>query len=117
MLDAGLAKSILKAVDDGFDEQVELTAELVKYPSVRGAEHTAQDFVAHEMRVRGLDVDRWRIEIDDIRHLPGFSPVHVNYDNAFNVVGAHRAGSAKGKSLILNGHIDVVPVGPLDMWT
>ena len=48
---------------------------------MRGAEHTAQDFVAHEMRVRGLDVDRWRIDIDDIKHLPGFSPVHVNYDN------------------------------------
>jgi acetylornithine deacetylase len=116
-LDPDLTTRIMKAVDDGFDEQVQLTAELVKFPSVRGAEHTAQDFTAGEMRKRGLAVDRWKIEIDDIRHLPGFSPVHVSYDNAFNVVGSHRADSPKGKSLILNGHIDVVPVGPLDMWT
>jgi acetylornithine deacetylase len=69
------------------------------------------------MRRRRLNVDRWRIELEEIRHLPGFSPVHVNYDNAINVVGAHRvSGSARGRSLILNGHIDVVPVGPLDMW-
>jgi acetylornithine deacetylase len=89
----------------------------VKFPSVRGAEHTAQDFVAAAMRERGLAVDRWRVEVDAIRHLPGFSPVAVPYDNAINVVGAHRAAAAKGRSLILNGHIDVVPTGPLDMWT
>src|ERR1700688_923217 len=116
MLDAALTTAIMKSVDAGFDEQVALTQELVKFPSVRGAEHTAQDFVASALRERGLAVDRWRIDIDDIRHMPGFSPVHISYDNAFNVVGSHRAGSSKGRSLILNGHIDVVPVGPLDMW-
>jgi acetylornithine deacetylase len=116
MLDADLVTTIMKAVDSGFDDQVALTSELVKFPSVRGAEHTAQDFMASALRERGLAVDRWRIDIDDIRHMPGFSPVHVSYDNAFNVVGSHRAGSPKGRSLILNGHIDVVPVGPLDMW-
>ncbi|MCK6450701.1 MAG: ArgE/DapE family deacylase [Alphaproteobacteria bacterium] len=118
MLDKELAARLMKAVDQGFDEQVAATAELVKFPSLRGAEHTAQDFVAAEMRRRGLLVDRWLIDIDDIRHMPGFSPVHVDYDNAFNVVGAWRVeGRPKGKALILNGHIDVVPVGPLDMWT
>jgi acetylornithine deacetylase len=117
MLDSELTASILKSVDAGFDEQIALTAELVKFPSVRGAEHTAQDFVAAAMRERGLAVDRWQIDVEAIRHLPGFSPVHVDYDNAFNVVGSHRAHGPKGRSLILNGHIDVVPVGPLDMWT
>lgn len=33
------------------------------------------------------------------------------------MVGAHRAGRPGGKSLIMNGHIDVVPTGPLDMWS
>ena len=116
MLDRDLTAQLMKSVDDGFDEQVALTAELVKFPSVRGAEHTAQDFIAGEMRRRGLGVDRWRIDVDEIRHLPGFSPVHVDYGNAFNVVGTHRAENAKGRSLILNGHVDVVPTGPLDMW-
>jgi acetylornithine deacetylase len=117
MLDQDLATRIMTAVDGGFDAQLDLTAELVKFPSVRGAEHTAQDFVAQAMRERGLTVDRWTIDVDAIRHLPGFSPVHANYDNAVNVVGTHRAASPRGRSLILNGHVDVVPVGPLDMWT
>ena len=28
-----------------------------------------------------------------------------------------RAAETRGRSLILNGHVDVVPTGPLDMWT
>ncbi|HML08569.1 MAG TPA: ArgE/DapE family deacylase [Xanthobacteraceae bacterium] len=117
MLDQEITRSIMTAVDAGFEEQIELTAELVKFPSVRGAEHTAQDFVAGEMRRHGLAVDRFQVRLEDIRHLPGFSPVHVNYDNAFNVVGCQRVANPRGRSLILNGHIDVVPPGPLDMWT
>ncbi len=117
MLDQATTTTIMKAIDAGFDDQIELTSELVRFPSVRGAEHTAQDFVAAEMRRRGLAVDRFQIKVEDIRGLQGFSPVHVNYDNAFNVVGSHRVNNPKGRSLILNGHIDVVPTGPLDMWT
>src|SRR3974377_1594961 len=89
MLDQETTTTIMKAVDAGFDDQIELTAELVRFPSLRGAEHTAQDFLAAEMRRRGLAVDRFLVKVEDIQNLPGFSPVHVNYDNAFNVVGCH----------------------------
>ena len=61
-------------------------------------------------------MDRWSIDVKDIESHPGFSPVDVNYDNAINVVGSHRPRDETGKSLILNGHIDVVPTGPVDMW-
>jgi acetylornithine deacetylase len=112
------ATRIRKAVDAGFERQVEFTRELVRFPSRRGAEQTAQDFMARALRERGLSVDRWRIDLHAIRHLPGFSPVTVDYENAWNVVGVHRPSSAGGgRSLILNGHIDVVPEGPIDMWS
>jgi len=117
MPETAVATAIMQAVDDGFDEQLQFTAELVRFPSRRGQEHTAQDFMAQEMRARGLAVDRWQIDLEAIRHLPGFSPVAVDYDNAFNVVGAQRAENASGRSLILNGHIDVVPEGPHEMWS
>ena len=114
---ADLDRRILDAVDARFDEQLRFLADLTRMPSLRCAEAPAQDFMADAMRARGLSVDRWKIEVDDIRHLPGFSPVAVSYDNAWNVVGTHRPRAAKGRSLILNGHIDVVPTGPVDMWT
>jgi acetylornithine deacetylase len=116
-MDEKLSKDIIAAVDAGFDDQVKLTADLTAFPSVRGAEATAQDFMAEQYRRRGLPVDRWKINVADIEHLPGFSPVAISYENAINVVGVHRPKAAKGRSLILNGHIDVVPTGPLDLWT
>jgi len=116
-MDTGLQSDIIAAVDGGFDAQVKLTADLIAIPSLRGQEATAQDFMAENYHRRGLAVDCWRIDVADIQHLPGFSPVAIPYDNAFNVVGIHRPRQTTGRSLILNGHIDVVPTGPLDLWT
>jgi acetylornithine deacetylase len=116
MIDIDVAKGLMVAVDHGFDEQVAFTQQLVKFPTTRGSEQTAQDFMATELRRRGYGVDRWRIDVADIENLPGYSIVDTSYENTINVVGAHRADTVKGKSLILNGHIDVVPAGPLDMW-
>ena len=48
---------------------------------------------------RGYEIDRWQIDLDDIRHLPGFSPVLGPYEDAVNVVAssnrypARRCGS------------------------
>ncbi|GGB53431.1 acetylornithine deacetylase [Tistrella bauzanensis] len=116
-LDPALTDAILTAVKEGFSDQVAFTQDLIRMPSVRGREHTAQDFVARALRDRGLAVDRWAIDVNEISHHPGFSPVAVDYQNALNVVGTHRPRNETGRSLILNGHIDVVPEGPHEMWT
>ena len=112
-----LTQRLVHAVNEGFEAQIAFLADLTRIPSTRGREAPAQDLMAAAMRARGLSVDRWKIEVDDIRHLPGFSPVAVSYDDAWNVVGTHRPRQVQGRSLILNGHIDVVPTGPLEMWT
>ncbi|MEX3845488.1 ArgE/DapE family deacylase [Paraburkholderia sp. BR10882] len=111
-----LEAQICDSVDDGFDTQLNILSDLVRIPSQRGDEE-AQRYMAKLYTERNLEVDSWKVEVDAIRHLPGFSPVAVSYDNAVNVVGTHRSRTRRGRSLILNGHIDVVPVGPLDQWT
>lgn len=115
-IDEALAQEIRVAVRDGMAAQIAFTEELVRKPSVRGQEHTAQDFLFGELKERGYAMDRWAIDVASIENHPGFSPVSVPYDNAINVVGTHRPREETGRSLILNGHIDVVPTGPLDMW-
>jgi acetylornithine deacetylase len=115
-LDPALAADILAAVEAGFDDQVGFLEELVRFPTVRGQEHTAQDFMAEALAARGYAIDRWTIDVEDIRHHPGFSPVTVDYSHALNVVGSHRPRETRGRSLILNGHMDVVPTGPATMW-
>lgn len=117
MLEEQLAKDILAAVDKGFHDQVGFTQDLIRYPSVRGEEHHCQGFIFDAMQSRGLEMDRWAVDVAEIEGHPGFSPVAVDYTNAINVVGTHKPREASGKSLILNGHVDVVPVGPLDMWS
>ncbi|MGI9492831.1 MAG: ArgE/DapE family deacylase [Geminicoccaceae bacterium] len=117
MLDPELARDILAAVEAGFEKQIAFTRDLIRFPSLRGQEHTAQDFVFDGLADRGFAMDRWSIEVADIETHPGFSPVKVDYTNAINVVGTHRPHKETGRTLILNGHIDVVPEGPLDMWS
>lgn len=108
---------ILDAVDRRFDEQIRFLEDLIRFPSTRGNETGAQQFMIDALTERGYDVDAWTIEPDAIRSLPGFSPVHADYGNALNVVATHRSERGTGRSLILNGHIDVVPEGPHQMWT
>lgn len=115
-MEKDIALKILSAVEANFDKQTDFLSELVSHPSTRGQEQSAQAYMADALQERGYSVDRWQINVDDIRHLPGFSPVIGSYDDAVNVVGTHKSATSKGRSLILNGHIDVVPAGPLDMW-
>jgi acetylornithine deacetylase len=107
---------IAQAVDDAFDEQVAVTQALIAEPSLMGAESAAQLLMADAMRSAGLDVDHWRVDPADISSMPGYGKPVVSYADAYNVVGRH-SGGGDGRSLILNGHVDVVPTGPHDRWT
>lgn len=111
-----LKKRLCDAVDQGFERQISFLSRLTAHPSTRGNEQSAQSFIVDELDARGYEIDRWQIDIAEIQHLPGFSPVLGPYEDAVNVVGIHRSKTGQGRSLILNGHIDVVPAGPLDMW-
>jgi acetylornithine deacetylase len=117
MIDDTVCKDILRAVDRRFDRQVEFLADLVRIPSQRGEEAAAQEMMASIYASFDYEVDRWEVELDSLRHMPGFSPVIEPYRSAVNVVATHRAHKSVGRSLILNGHIDVVPTGPLSGWS
>jgi acetylornithine deacetylase len=71
-----------------------------------------------EFERNGLRVHEFAIDEARIREHPGYSPSIIPYEGRHNVVGVHQpAGPVRGRSLILNGHIDVVPVGTARMWT
>ena len=92
---------------------VKSVCDLIEMPSVTGDESTAQRFVASLMTEMGLDVDLWEIDLDALRKDPNFS-MGVNRKEGLGVVGV--TGGSRGKSLILNGHIDVVSPGDESNW-
>jgi acetylornithine deacetylase len=108
---------ILAAVDAAFAEQTAFLADLTRQPSLMGEEAGAQDLMAEAMDGIGLEVDRWRLDIDSLVRFPQHGRPLVDYAESYNVVGTHRPAHERGRSLILNGHVDVVPTGPEGMWT
>ncbi|MCF4166290.1 ArgE/DapE family deacylase [Zavarzinia compransoris] len=113
-----LTEDIRAAVRDLRGEGLDLLSALVAEGSTLGHEQGAQALMADRFAGLGLTVDRFEVDLAAIRDLPGFSPpVIPDYAGRENVVGSHRPRDPAGRSLILNGHIDVVPTGPADLWT
>lgn len=105
------------AVDANWASQVEWLKSLVAFPSLRGEEAPCQDWIAREFATRGWSVDRYTLSDVAMDTLPGFSPVmDTDYDRAVQVVASLRAPRQEKRSLIMQGHVDVVPTGPADMW-
>ena len=109
--------AIAAAVESNFATQLDWLTTLVGFPTLRGEESPCQDWLAHDFAARGWSVDRYSLADVDMAHLPGFSPVmDTDYARAIEVVATIRSPEQRGRSLILQGHVDVVPEGPRDMW-
>jgi acetylornithine deacetylase len=115
-MNSDTTRRILDAVDLAFEAQLATTRDFVAIPSTRGAEGPCQDMMGDLLRARGYEVDDWQVDLDDLKDLRGFGPVETDFSRARSVVGTYRPSTTAGRSLILQGHCDVVPTGPLEMW-
>lgn len=110
-------KSALKeAIDRNWDSELAFLARLVHEPSTRGQTNGAQDLVANELRRLQADVSEVGIDLDRLADLPGYSPVDWSYEGLRNVVGRLPGVVGGARSLVLNGHVDVVSAEPLQEW-
>ncbi|MDQ0217955.1 peptidase [Peribacillus cavernae] len=94
---------------------IKLLQRLVQEPSRRGQEGKAQALMAETCRELGLSIDLWEIGDEKLRNHPNFYCDRTDFSGNPNLV-AVKKGKGGGKSLILNGHIDVVPEGNLTDW-
>src|SRR4051794_41624338 len=102
-----LREQIVESVKRGFEEQLEYTKALVRFGSVRGAEHAIQDFVFRSYKDYGLAVDRFGMDRSRIEGHPGGSKYSRDHSDAPIIVGIHRPQHESGRSLILQAHVDV----------
>ena len=115
--DPALEAEVIAAVEDLQSDMVELAMTLVRFPTLNGDEAGAQEFMEETFRAMGLDTERFEVRDAELMNLPGYSPSVGRWERHDNVVGTHRPRNAVGRPLILNGHIDVVPIGAEELWS
>jgi acetylornithine deacetylase len=99
------------------DDAVRLVQDLVRIPSITGEETKAQLFFAERLRDLKLNVDCHYPTRAELQNHPSFSDDGLPLGERPIVIG-HLPGKESGtRSLILNGHMDVVPVGDESLWS
>jgi len=109
-------QKIIDKIDASRDQAIKLLQDMVSIPSVTGDEAAIQRFMNDYLTGIGLDVDMWETDWEELKKHPGYRPVARGYENRPNIVATLK-GTGGGRSLLLNGHTDVIPVGDGEGWT
>ena len=116
MTDAEVLDAV--AAEAGWME--DLLVRLVEAPTVLGAEEEGQRLMEAAFADCGLAPRSVPLDAAALRDATGASPFAWDVDGKRNVVatwGPPTGAEAVGRSLILNGHVDVVPPAAEALWT
>jgi acetylornithine deacetylase len=110
-----MAQSALdRAVEELAPRAVDVLERLVAQPSTVGQEQGALEVLAGELAQLGFDVERLPIP-EDIGDDPLAGIPRASYRGRYDIVG--RRGVDAGRSLLINGHMDVVPADEAGPWS
>ena len=117
MEDGELLNRIEEAVELLKPDYISALKELVRIPSVVGSEKHAQDFMENIYLSAGLEISKVIADPTKLKGHPGFmSSASQSYENRPNIIGM-LPGASTGRSLIINGHVDVVSPEPVNAWS
>lgn len=93
-------------------------AGFVRAESPSGAEEPAAAFFEGALRELGLAPERILLDSRQIEHLPYYACPCSPDNGRYNLLARHLpSGEGRGRSVLFNGHLDVVPTGPAEMWS
>jgi acetylornithine deacetylase len=115
MIDPSRQK-ILDKIDASRDHAIKFLQDMVAIPSVTGDEAAIQKHMFDYLTQVGLEVDMWETDWEELKKHPGYRPVARGYEGRPNIVATLK-GTGGGRSLMLNGHTDVIPVGNGEGWS
>ncbi len=113
---ASMRSEIVDRVERSFGEQCDFLLSLVSHRSLPGHEGSCQAFFAETCSNLGLEVELCEASPETVSRHPAYIDTGVPYGGRPNVI-ARRKGKGADRSLILNGHADVVSVEPVSEWT
>ena len=118
-------QKLLKIIDQNQNEIVACLQKLINYKTItpqdddvaRGDDYkNLQKYITSIIKDIGFEVDTWEVDASKLPTFPG-SGVKQDRDlSNMPVVAGKLKGKGLGKSLILNGHYDVVPPGLRKNW-
>jgi acetylornithine deacetylase len=106
---------IRRVVEEALPSTVSFLQELVRVPSLLGNEEPAQRLVEERLNELGFTVRSLEPDAAALAEHPDSGLPLVPYDERRCLVATHEGGG--GRSLLLNGHVDVVSEEPADRWT
>jgi acetylornithine deacetylase len=109
----GSFEAVDRAIEAGAGAAFSFLERLVAAPSVVGHEAQAQEIVAAELGRLGFGVCRVPVPAQTAARSPG-GVAQLSYDGRYDIVGRINPGA--GPSLLLNGHVDVVPA-QASLWS
>lgn len=108
-------EALYEHIEQEHDSLVETISSLVRIPSLLGDERPIQEWIADDLSASGMTTELWELD-DSLLTLPNAGRSGVPFAGRPNLTGK-RPGAGGGRSLILNGHVDVVSPDPIDAWT
>ncbi|MBE2320652.1 M20/M25/M40 family metallo-hydrolase [Solirubrobacter sp. CPCC 204708] len=125
-MDGGLdaaERALVERIADRRDEIVGLARELIAFDTTSRAEAdepareeaALQQALADRLQAAGAEIDLWEPAPEDVANHP-LSVPGIAFAGRPQLAATLR-GSGGGRSLLLNGHIDVVPARRAEGWT
>ena len=109
--------AIAAAVAAEADWMEDVLTRLVAAPTMLGNEEPGQAVMEGAFRDCGLEPFDLALDAEAIRADPHSSPFSWDVSGKRDVLATWAAGGEGGRSLILNGHVDVVPPAAEALWT
>lgn len=110
------AAEIAEAVAAESAYMEELLVRLVEAPTTLGIEEPGQEVMRDAFRRLGLEPVDMPLDEEMLRSHPAASPFSWDVSGKRNVVADWHPAGEGGRSLVLNGHIDVVAPAATSLW-
>jgi acetylornithine deacetylase len=108
---------VCKLVENESEQITQTLKSLVQIPSLIGKESAGQKYIEDLYSNLGLKVISFEADYEKVSQHKAFSESGWAFKDRPNIIGILEGESESTRSLILNGHIDVVSPEPVDEWS
>jgi acetylornithine deacetylase len=108
-------RAIDRAVEEGMPAALATIGELVAVESTLGNEAEAQQIVGRKLERLGFELEQVEIDPSVLADDPASGIPFGDYRGRPVLIG--RRGGVSRRSLLIQGHVDVVPPGATSLWT